>query len=626
MTIYDGPSRRGVLAAGAGGLLAAGLPTGTAAQAAPTGRPNILWLVSEDNNPYIGAYGDKLARTPAIDALAREGVRYENSFSSAPVCAPTRFSIITGMHAESCGPGEHMRAGGNIPNFLRGFPEYLREAGYYCTNNSKTDYNAPIDLARTWDASSGSAHWRNRPTDAPFFAVFNFMTTHESAIFNAPAGTTDPAAVRLPAYLPDLPELRADRARYYDLMEKMDAQVAARLTELETAGLAEDTIVFYYSDNGGVLPRSKRYCYDSGLRTGLIVRYPKKWAHLAPARAGSVVTAPVSSIDLPPTVLTLAGLPVPRHLHGTTLTSRRRPEYAFGMRNRMDERYDMVRTVRDERYRYIRNYAPHRIVGQHQAYAWQQRGYQVWEQAHLDGALTEVQERFWRAKPAEELYDLHADPDEVRNLAAEPRHRARLRRLAKALDEHIERVNDNGFIPEGSPLEGYDASRAPGAYPLRKVRAVADLAISRKRGNLRRFTELLDDGNEAIRYWAATGLLVLAAEARPARRALDERLRAETSPQVRVVLAEALANAGDPDTAVASLTETLATHPDPRVRLQAVNALTYLGDAAEPALPAVRTAAESPDEYLSRSSRYLAHLLSGTYTPTLNLYTGPGTA
>jgi hypothetical protein len=223
----------------------------------------------------------------------------------------------------------------------------------------------------------------------------------------------------------------------------------------------------------------------------LIVRYPRKWAHLAPAGPGSVITSPVASIDLPPTVLSLAGVTVPDHMQGTALTARHRSPYAFGMRNRMDERYDMVRTVRDERFRYIRNYSPHRIYGQHQAYAWQQKGYQDWEQAHLDGTLNEVQERFWRDKPTEELYDLHTDPDEVRNLASDPRHRDRLDRMRKALDAHMLKVNDNGFIPEGSPLEGYDQSRAPGAYPLSRVLRLAGAAIQRNPRNMQLFVRSL---------------------------------------------------------------------------------------------------------------------------------------
>jgi hypothetical protein len=549
-----------------------------------------------------------------------------------------------------------MRALGRMPSFLRGFPEYLRAAGYYCVNGNKTDYNAPIDLASTWDASGASAHWRNRPAGAPFFAVFNTDRTHESKIFDAPLGAVTPEQVRVPAYLPDDPAIRHDRAAYYELMRRMDEVIASRLAELDAAGLAEDTIVFYYSDNGGVLPRSKRYCYEDGLRTALVVRVPPRWRHLAPGGPGTVVGSPVSLIDLPPTILTLAGVAVPEHLHGMpflgpgaipgrdpatgpatgpgTATGSgpgvaARPGvgpggcrvYAFGGRNRMDERYDFVRTVTDGRFRYLRNYAPHRIWGQHVAYAWQQKGYQAWERAHLEGRLDEVRDRFWRTKPAEELYDLDADPDEVTNLADDPRYGDVRRRLHRALYEHMVAIGDNGFIPEGAPAEGYDQSREPGAYPLAEVIAVADLAISRRVLNLPLFVHLLTHRTEVIRYWAAQGLLMLGPRAVPAVGLLTSRLDAEPSPYVVVVIAETLARLGRTGPAVARLASILDTDaPTPtdlesRLRVQALDALSQIGPAALAALPEIQRAAASDDSYLHRGGRYLELVLTGQYTP-----------
>ncbi|MCX4986553.1 sulfatase [Streptomyces sp. NBC_00572] len=361
-------SRRAFAALAGATATALTAPAATAAQAAtprpdsasgpgpgpgPGDRPNILWLVAEDHYPFIGAYGDEVARTPTLDRLAREGIRYEHSYSAAPVCAPSRFALLTGVSPRSAGPAEHMRAIGRTPDFLRGFPEYLRQAGYYTTNNSKTDYNAVVDMAATWDESSATAHYRDRPAGAPFFAAFNDMTTHESSLFLAGDGRTDPADVRVPAYLPDAPEIRREFAHHYDAMEAMDGHVADRLAELEAAGLADDTIVFFCSDNGGVLPRSKRYCYDEGMRTALIVRVPPKWAHLAPRPAGFVEESAVTSVDYGPTVLALAGVDVPDHVQGRPFLGVRRPKeapYAFGGRDRMDSRYDMVRTVRDRRY------------------------------------------------------------------------------------------------------------------------------------------------------------------------------------------------------------------------------------------------------------------------------------
>ncbi|MFB9659973.1 sulfatase-like hydrolase/transferase [Glycomyces mayteni] len=617
-------SRRTVLALG--GAIAGTTALPAAARAQGADRPNILWLVAEDHNPFLGAYGDDQAQTPALDALAERGVLYANAFSTYPVCAPTRFSIITGKAPESCGPAHHMRASGLRPDWLVGFPQYLREAGYYTSNNNKTDYNTDIDLAATWDANGADASWTGRAPGQPFFAVFNHMTTHESSLWSSePTGVHDPADAELPEYTPDTEATRADRAHYYDNITRVDAQVAERLAELEAAGLAEDTVVFYYSDNGGVLPRSKRYAYDSGLRTALIAVFPDKWAHLAPAEPGAVVSDPVTTLDYAPTVLEIAGLDVPGHLDGTSLLeSRRRPEYAFGSRNRMDERYDFVRTVRDGRYRYIRNYAPHRIYNQHVGYLFQQLGVLDWEQAHLDGALEEVQERWWGPKPAEELYDLDADPDEVANLIDEPHLRRVRRRLAAALDEHLIAVHDNGFIPEGAAAEGYDRSRARGAFPIARVKALADLAIQRKRSNTAKFTRALRDGNEVVRYWGAQGLLILAAADLLRHKDAEDDLAAvlddaDEIPQVRIAAAETLARLGRGGAAVAYLVGVLgdAAAPNP-VRLQAVEALTYSpaedAAAALDVLDAVSAAATGTD--LGKAVNYLRFVLRGQYAPT----------
>jgi arylsulfatase A-like enzyme len=614
--------RRGFLA-GSAGVAAAAAVAGPA-EATPRERPNILWFISEDNNPFIGAYGDPVARTPTIDRLAREGVRYETAYSAAPVCAPSRFALITGMYAESCGPAHHMRAMGKLPAGVRGFPEYLRAHGYYTTNNAKTDYNAPIDLAATWNDSSGQAHWRNRPAGAPFFAQFTTLATHESQLFTTTPLTTRPEDVRVPAYLPDTPAIREDRARSYDNMARMDAQLEARLAELEADGLAEDTIVFYFADNGGALPRSKRFANDDGLHVPLIVRIPEKWRRLAPGRPGSVVEDPVSCVDLPATVLALAGVRLPAHLHGVPFLGRRaRPRrYAFGQRSRMDERYDLQRTARDERYVYIRNYMPHRPYGQHMGYMWQQRGYQEWEQRHLDGELDVVQERFWDEKAAEELYDIERDPDQVRNLAGSRRHRDELQRLRRALDEHLLATNDNGFLPEGSPLEGHDESRVPGAYPLRRVLRLAETAIERDPDNLEELIRALGDASEPIRYWAAQGVLMLGDAAEPAVPALNARLAGDASASVRVVAAEALARLGHTGRSLRYLAETLDTHPDVRVQLQAINALTYVGVAALPYLAVVERAAASTDEYVRNAGRYLRFVLTGTYTPSSPVFGG----
>lgn len=626
-TASTSPSRRSVLTAGAGGALAAGLwslaaPTGVT-EGRPRGRPNVLWFIADDPSPYIGAYGDDAARTPAIDQLAREGVLFEVTYCPAPVCAPSRFAYVTGLHPESAGPAQHMRATAQLPSFIRGFPEYLRTAGYYTTNNAKTDYNADIDLAATWDESSATAHWRNRPAGAPFFAQFTSMTVHESQLFDAPEGVTRPEDVEVPPYLPDTPTARRDLARYHDRMAQMDAELAARLRELDEDGVADDTIVFFFSDNGGVLPYSKRYATEHGLRIPLIVKVPDRWSHLAPRPAGSRVRAPVHGVDLPPTALTAAGVEVPDHMQGRSFLGGdvRWRKYTFGQRDRMDERYDLQRAVRDKRFLYIRNYMPHRPYGQHNAFMWQLASYQEWEQLHLDGRLDRASERFWRPKPAEELYDLRSDPDAVENLIhrKDDDLRAVRRRLRRALDEHLIDTNDNGFIPEGHPLEGYGPSRRKGAYPLRRVMATAALAIERDPDNLGRLRRALRHDHDVVRFWAAQGLLMLGGRAEPAAGALATALEDDPSVHVRIPVAEALARLGHTGRSVPFLAETVDTHQNDRVRLQALNALTWVGVAALPHKGVIERAAASTDEYVRAAARYLDAVLSGTYTPTTDL-------
>ena len=493
----------------------------TTQSAHATSRPNILWLTSEDNGPHLGCYGDSYATTPALDQLAARAARYTICWSQAPVCAPARTTIITGVYPPTTG-SEHMRSIVPLPVSIRLFPEYLREAGYYCTNNQKEDYNVE-PRGKVWDDSSKSAHWKNRPSATPFFAVFNHTITHESRIRTRPHTLLhDPAHVRVPAYHPDLPEVRTDWAQYYDRITEMDTQVAARLKELEDAGLADDTIIFYYADHGSGMPRNKRWPYNSGLHVPCLVYVPPKWNAMCPQefQAGRACKRPIGFVDLAPTVLSLASIKPPAHMQGRAFLGPYAAEpaqYQFGFRGRMDECYDMVRSVRDERYVYIRNYYPHQPYGQFLRYMFQTPTTRVWKAAFEAGSINEAQSHFWRRKPPEELYDLQSDPDEVVNLATAPQHAKILNRLRNALQDWITEVRDLGFLPEDE-IHARRGSRSPyelglddQAYPLRDILHAANMATQVARGDSEEVAwkstmrEFLEHEDAAIRYWGVVG-------------------------------------------------------------------------------------------------------------------------
>jgi arylsulfatase A-like enzyme len=576
-------------------VVAAILVVSVVARGADEPRPNILWLVSEDNGRFLGCYGDRQAHTPTLDKLAREGVLYERCFAQ-PVCAPSRFTLITGMYAATCGPAQHMRAQGKIPTWLKGFPTLLREAGYFTSNQAKTDYNSPINIKAAWNESSGKAHWRDRlEPGVPFFSVFNHEITHESRLFperELPLDfpPMDPATVRIPPYQPDTPEIRADWARYYNHIRLMDEQIAAKLRDLEKAGLADDTIVFYYSDNGGVLPRSKRFLEESGTHVPLIVYFPPKWRKLAPAPPGTRIKEPVGFVDFAPTVLSLAGVKIPSYMQGRAFAGPAKVapnEFVFVTRDRMDERYDMMRSVADSRFLYIRNFRPDLPYVQPLEYMFKARGYQSWARLAAEGKLTPETARFWGEKPVEELYDIDADPDNVTNLAKLPESRAVLETMRARLRRRMVEIKDNGLLPEGSSLEGYEASHAPSAWPVERTLDLALLASERDPVNLPRFIEALDDPSEPIRWWAAQGCATLREKALPAAAALRKRTD-DQSGAVAVAVAEALARIGDLDTALPVLERVLRDEEHPAWIQQAANVLDRLGESARPALPAMK--------------------------------------
>ena len=577
--------------------------TGKLAAAPPPSaalRPNILWITCEDTGPQLGCYGDRYADTPELDRLAARGAIYLHCWSNAPVCAPARTAIISGMYPPSTG-AEHMRSMVRMPPGAKMYPQVLREAGYYCTNNSKEDYNLEKP-DKVWDDSSGKAHWKGRAAGQPFFAIFNITVTHESQIRKRPHKQVhDPAKVRVPAYHPDAPAVREDWAQYYDNITTMDAEAGRRLKELEDAGLADDTIVFFYGDHGSGMPRSKRWPYNSGLHVPLIVFIPEQFRSLAPTeyRPGAKLDRLVSFVDLGPTVISLAGQKPPAEMQGHAFLGPHAapPQpFIYGFRGRMDERYDMVRSVRDQRYVYIRNYLPHLIYGQHVAYMFATPTTRVWKQMFDEGKLNAAQSRFWQTKPPEELYDLRNDPDEVENLAASPAHQEVLRRMRKAQQDWAERIRDVGFLPEpeihsrageGSPYEvGHDEAR----FPLRRIMATAELASSQRPEAAAELTQRLKDADSAVRYWAAMGLLMRGPQAVAAARQELLSALADAAPCVRIAAAQALGlhspDKADLPKALDALVE--LSRPGEHgvnVSLMALGVIESFGARAAPALP-----------------------------------------
>jgi N-sulfoglucosamine sulfohydrolase len=582
------------------------------AQAEP--RPNVLWITCEDISLDVGCYGDPYAVTPNIDRFAAQGVRYTRAFAPIGVCAPSRSTLILGTYACSAGT-QHMRCNGPRPDYLRCFPEYLRDAGYYCSNNDKTDYNFPAPKA-AWDESSKKAHWRNRRPGQPFFSVFNILTSHESQIrlpeaqyrkrtadFTAEE-RHDPAKAPLPPYHPDTPEVRKDWARYADMITLMDKEVGAYLKQLDDDGLSENTIVFYFSDHGAGMPRSKRWLYDSSLRVPTAIRFPEKWKHLAPSAPGTTSDRLISFVDYGPAVLSLLGVKIPDHMQGKPfLGAAAAPprEYIHGFRDRMDERSDLLRCVRDKKWKYIRNFRPDRVWSQYIGYMYEMPTMAAWQKLHDEGKLDEVKDRFFHTKPVEELYDTEADPWEIRNLAGDPAQRETLDRLRSELRRWMLEIRDVGFLPEAELRTRFGATapheavrKEPASYPLVKILAAADLASS---GDPKA-ADLLNDDDSAVRYWGAIGCLVQGEKARPAVEQLVKALE-DRSPSVQVAAAQALAGLGRMDVALPALSKALQSENE-WVKVQALNVVDDLGPKAAPIRAAVEALKVDKGEYVKR--------------------------
>jgi N-sulfoglucosamine sulfohydrolase len=421
-------------------------------------KSNILWLVTEDMGQYLPSFGDNTVLTPNLSRLANEGIRYPNVFSPSGVCAPSRAAIVTGMYPSSIG-ANHMRTTSytevtGLPKYeavpppeVKMFSELLRKQGYYCTNNAKNDYQfkAPVT---GWDQNGKKAHWKNRAQGQPFFSIFNFNVTHESGLFEPyerAIAIPEDIEFRIPPYLPDTKTVRRDLWKMYNNIALMDQQIGKVLKELEDDGLLENTIVFFYSDHGGPLPRQKRLVYDSGLKVPMIIRFPNK------IYAGTQDDQLISFVDFAPTVLALSGQVPPDYLQGQAFIGEKqiKRDYIHAASDRFDGFTDAIRAVRDSRFKYIRNYQTEQ--GYYLPVTYRERIPTMKELIKLrgEGSLNEVQSQWFREKKSkEELFDCLNDPHEINNLANQAEYQNKLIELRNEMDRWLTEINDQPNLPE----------------------------------------------------------------------------------------------------------------------------------------------------------------------------------
>ena len=491
-------------------------------------RPNIVWLVTEDNSVhYLRLYSEGGAPMPNVERLAEHGFVFNHAFSNAPVCSTARSTIISGCYGPRVFSQFHRRSVKvPMPGDLKMFPVYLRDAGYYTSNNNKEDYNF-IKSEGVWDDSSRHATYRNRDPGQPFFHVQNFGMTHEGQLHFK---SDEMASVELNTSVndvsvfpihPDSDTFRYTNAWFRDRHRLADEQLGLFLNQLEADGLMEDTIIFYYGDHGGVLPGSKGYAYERGLHVPMVVYLPEKWQHLAPLdwrtgenlSVGQRLNGFVQFVDLGPTVLNLAGLPVPDSMDGSpflgvgvdsqALEAR---NTAFGYADRFDEKIDFVRTLRRGSFKYIRSFFPFKVDALQNNYRYRMLAFQEWRSMYRAGELDSVQRKFFEPRPAEALYDLKKDPFETHNLADDPAYRQVLEELRSSLRHRLESMPDLSFFPE--PVLVESAAENPVRFGwqqqarIRELYRIADLSLVSWEVARGPILTALESEDPLERYWA----------------------------------------------------------------------------------------------------------------------------
>ena len=576
-------------------------------------RPNILWITAEDMSANLGCYGDSYARTPNLDRFARESIRYTRAFATAPVCSPARSTLITGCYATSLGT-QRLRSAFPIPEHIQGFPSYLRQLGFFTSNNVKTDYNIAAErdfISKNWNRNVGNAHWRQRGPDQPFFSIFNLMTTHQSRAnvwsweqFENEVGSRlsaaerhDPAKAPLPSYYPDTPLVRRTVARYYDCITVMDKEVGQLLRQLDEDGLADNTIVFFYSDHGMGMPRGKRLLHDSGMHVPLLIRFPEKWRHLAPADSGEVSDRLVSFVDFAPTVLSLVDFEIPGHMQGEPFLGKQATaprRFVFGARDRVDEVFELSRSIRDDRFLLIENYMPHLSWMPPERYSDNAEMRRELKQLSAAGRLNAAQLTYAAPKkPPIEFYDAHSDPDQIHNLAERSEHRERIAEMARALQHWQRDTVDLGCFTEPMIWHRLDEYRTPwefgrnrrGAESWRRGWQAARFALQSQGQDIQRGH--LKSDEEVVRYWGVSARTEHSVNSPEIAAAFATALN-DSSHSVRIEAASVILETRRSPEAMKVLVESLE-HPTVEIRLHAVRSLELLGHKATEARPAIET-------------------------------------
>ncbi|MBN1997207.1 sulfatase-like hydrolase/transferase [candidate division KSB1 bacterium] len=526
-------------------------------------RPNILWIIAEDVSPMFGCYGDPDAATPHIDRYAGKSFLFKNAFTTAPICAPSRSCLATGMYATSLGT-QNLRSEVSIPEKVEPLAKLLRQNGYWTALRGKTDYNFdPEGLFDYWEEDT--APWRQCPKDKPFFAFLNLGSTHEGSGNHTaraepalkrlpPELKHDPEKISLPPYYPDTPEMRRIWARYHDLITVWDLDVNQVLKQLADDGRVEDTVVFLMADHGLGVPRYKRWLYLTGLHVPLIIHVPEKFLHFTGRKKSPQMRDElVSFVDLPPTVLKMAGIAVPDNFQGRALFDKKRRKYIFGARDRADDMYDLSRAVFDGRYLYIRHYLPHIVPMQEGlimgAYT-KESHIELWR-IHEAGKDTEQSKKLWSPRPFEELYDIQNDPQELENIADKKELFKIKQKLAARLREWIFETRDSGFLTEPdmhrraieTNVTVYDILQDPEQYPIEVILNASEQA------SLPESRPISIGGDPIVTFWAIQQHIIQKDKSGKTVKFLQNQIN-HPNATVRTAAAEALARLGHEDMAI----------------------------------------------------------------------------